>query len=450
MKNKRWFLVVLCTTLFISMACNDNKDEFLEDYRTILSIKESGEVPLTLYKIAGEDGEYRVVVNKGGSVLNAVTSIQAEVMDKSALDIYNVENSTEYVILPANTYELGQTDLAFASSDLYQQIKVRFKTEQIYALPKIEGEYVLPIRLAQSTDSINNEKKLVIVKPTIVVPSIYLAKNGYVYNAFTDQQDQMTFKLPIKMPFTNKWDFDCSIGIDESLLNDYNAASGIDYALLPSSSYTLSSKVSFTAMDDEKDISFEVKREGLSYGNYILPIYLSGCSKSDFVIDEAKKSCLYGISYVPDMSKLSKVALTENMLSSNSHAAEGSIAAMLDGDVNTYFHSDYSGSVAPPHYLQVALGTQATALSFSFTARSSQGNGTPAEIDVLGSMDGVTFHKMAIITEELPPAGAAGAGKSYASPVVVGKAFKYLRLVFPKNQSGGVYFVFSEFSLKTL
>lgn len=450
MKNKRYLFVALCATLFIAMACNDNKDEFLDDYRTILSIKNSGEVPLTLYKIEGENGEYHAVINKGGSALKATTSVQAEVMDESAMDIYNLENSTDYVILPANTYELGQTDLRFASSDLYQHINVQFKTEQIYALPEVEGEYVLPIRLVQSPDSINREKNLVIVKPEVVVPSIYLAKNGYVYNAFTDQQDLMTFKLPIKMPFTNKWAFDCSIDIDESLLNDYNTVTGIDYALLPSDSYTLSSTVSFTEMDDEKDIKIEVKREGLSYGNYILPIYLSSCSKSDFVIDETKKSCLYGISYVPDMSKLGEVALNEDMLSSNSHAAEGSIAAMLDGNVETYFHSDYSGSVVPPHYLQVALETEASALSFSFTARSSQGNGTPAIIDVLGSMDGVTFHKMGVLTEDLPPAGGEGAGKSYTSPVVVGKAFKYLRLVFSKNQSGGTYFVFSEFSLKAL
>lgn len=450
MKNKLWFLSLVCTALFISVACDDNKDEFLEDYKTILSIKNSGEVPFTLYKIAGEDGEYRVIVNKGGAVLNAETSIQAEVVDKATLEMYNLENGTEYVTLPSHTYELGQTDLRFASSDLYKQIDVKFKTEQIYELPKIEGDYVLPIRLIQSPDSINRKKNLVFVKPLIVVPSIYLTKNGYVYNAFTDQEDQLTFKLPITMPFTNKWDFDCTITIDETLLDDYNKVSGVDYALLPASSYTLPPKVSFTALDDEKTIDIEVKREGLSYGNYILPIYLSSCSKPDFVIDEARKSCLYGISYVPDISKLGRVPLTESTLTSNSHAAEGSIAAMLDGDVNTYFHSDYSGSVPAPHYLEVAFDEQKTALNFSFTARSSQGNGTPAQIDVMGSVDGVTFYKMAAITENLPPAGSAGAGKSYTSPVIVGKAFKYIRLVMPKNQAGGVYFVFSEFSLNAL
>ena len=449
MKNKIWIIAILSGLLLSHTACDDNKDEFLEDFKTILSIKNDGEVPFTLYKISGEDGIYKIIINKGGSSLNAVTYAEVAVMDKSTLDIYNLENGTNYVALPANTFEVDNKRIDFSRNDLYQPINVKFKTDLIYALPKIEGTYVVPIRLMESSDSINSKKRTVFIKPAVVVPSVFLDKNGYFYNALTDLSESSTlFKLAVTMPFTNKWAFDCSITIDQTLLDDYNKTSGNNYALLPAAAYTLTDKVTFTSKDDLKNFEINVSKAALSYGNYILPLRLNHCSKTDFVINDTRNTCLYGISYVPDVSKLKAVALKESMLTSNSPAAEGSIANLLDGDVATYFHSDYSGAVAPPHYLQVALGEEKTAFSFSFTARSSGGNGTPAQIDLYGSIDGTTFSKISTITEGLPPGGSAGAGKSYTSPVIVGKAFKYLRLSMPKNQSGEVYFVFSEFSMK--
>ena len=85
-------------------------------------------------------------------------------------------------------------------------------------------------------------------------------------------------------------------------------------------------------MESVKEANIEVDRTGLSYGNYVLPICLSSCTKPQFVIDTERNTSLYAISYVPDASKLTKVNLKENMIGIFPDPTnEGSIAEMLDG-----------------------------------------------------------------------------------------------------------------------
>ena len=60
--------------LLTQTACEDGKDEFLDDFSTILYFRNSGEIPVSVYN-TGEDANYQVVINKGGSELNAVTEV---------------------------------------------------------------------------------------------------------------------------------------------------------------------------------------------------------------------------------------------------------------------------------------------------------------------------------------------------------------------------------------
>lgn len=431
----------------ISTSCEDNKEEFLSDYSTILYFRNSGKLPLTLYK-TGEDTDYQLIVNKAGSELGAATKAEIAVMDQNALDVYNAENGTAYVALPANCYQLGESQLAFGSGDSYKHVKVTFKTDDIYKLSS--ANYVIPVQLVNSPDSINLLKKNVFLSPTVVIPTIYFEQTGYVGNVFTDASAEQTkFTLPVTMPFANKWTFNCKVEEDETLLDAYNKENDSDYALLPKEAYTISNNgvVSFTPDFDSKNLEIVVNRTKIDYGNFVLPVRLTDCTQESFVIDEKKNTCLYGISYVPDMSKLKTVALTASMLSSNAtEPSEGSLANLLDGNVDTYFHSAWSVDVEGEHYLQVALPSEMTALAFKSTTRASNGSANPGEIIVSGSMDGTTFSKIGTLKDGLP----TGAKAPYDSPIMVGKPFKYLRLTVTKNTGGGAFFVWSEFSLKGL
>ena len=139
------------------------------------------------------------------------------------------------------------------------------------------------------------------------------------------------------------------------------------------------------------------------------------------------------------------MALTVNMLSSNAvEPSEGSLANLLDGDVETYFHSAWSVAVEGYHYVEVALPGESSTLSFTYTTRSSNGNAAPAEIIIEGSMDGVSFSKIGTLDSGLPTGGK----ETYESQVMVGKPFKIVRFTVTKNATGANYFVWSEFSMK--
>lgn len=428
----------------ISTSCEDNKEEFLSDYSTILYLRNSGDQPLTLYK-TGDETDYQIIISKAGSNQSAVTEADITVMDQNALDIYNADNGTTYVILPASCYQLGNTQLSFGSDETFKHVNVTFKTDLIYDLPP--ADYVLPVQLVNSQDSINPRKNEMVIFPTVVIPTVSLERTGYVNNVFTDASAELTkFTLPMSIPLISNWTFDCKVSIDQTLLDAFNIENETDFALLPKEAYSMSGDgvIAFTPGFDSRDLEITVNRTKVDYGNFVLPVRLTESTHSYINIDPKNNTCLYGISYVPDMSKLKDIALTAGILSSNAvEPSEGSLANLLDGDIETYFHSAWSVEVEGKHYVQVALPSEMTALAFKYTTRST-GGATPAEIIVSGSMDGATFSKIGILNEGLP----TGAKATYNSAVMVGKPFRHLRFTVQKNLEGGAFFVWSEFSLK--
>lgn len=448
MKKNILLASLVSAFLLVQTACEDGRDEFLSDFSTILYFRNSGEIPVSVYS-TGDDANYQVVINKGGSELNAVTEVSVGVMDAAALAIYNAEQGVNYKAIPATCYELkGDRKLAFTSSELYKTMDITLKTELIGELPTLSAgeEYVLPLQLENSQDSINSELGRVIIKPEVLTPTVSFSKSGYTQNFFSDNGPvKMNFTLPLEIPIPSKWDFACELAIDQELLDQYNVENECDYAMLPSSAYTIGTTINFT--DDKesvKEVNIEVDRTGLSYGNYVLPIRLSSCTKPQFEIDEARSISLYGISYVPDASKLTKVSLTEDMISIFPDPTnEGSIAEMIDGNEETYYHSNWSGVAPMPHWIQIALPNEATAVSIGYQVRHSNNNGAPQQYTLIGSMDGTNFSKIATVTEGLPTATRA----KYTSPVFVGKPFKYLRVQVDQSPSGS--FAFAEFWMST-
>lgn len=455
MKKKIIFASLVSVLLMTHTACEDGRSDYLDDFNTILGFRNSGEIPLDIYS-TGDDTEYRVVISKGGSELTATTEVNVGVMDEAALTIYNAEQSTLYKGLPSACYELkGDTKLAFAASDMYKTVDVILKTELIKELPALKpGEsYVLPLQLRNSTDSINSAIGIAFIKPNVVIPTVFFSKSGYTQNFFSDNGPvKMNFTLPVEISLPSNWEFSCGLTIDQALLDEYNTENECDYALLPPDSYTMSATVNF-ANDKEsvKEATIEVDRTGLDYGNYVLPVRLSSCTKPQFAIDADKSTSLYAISYVPDASKLSKVNLTESMISIYpTWVNEGSIAEMLDGMEDTYFHSAWGGgpngeALPPlPHWIQVELPKECTAVSIGYQVRHNNNNGAPQQYTLAGSMDGVNFSKIATVTDDLPTEKS----EKYTSPVFVGKPFKYLRVIVEKTPAANS-FAFAEFSMST-
>lgn len=451
MKTKIWIaLSVAVCQMTLFTACDDNKKEFLDDYSTVLYFLNSGVQPLTLYK-TGESTIVRTVINKAGSDLNSKATAHVALLAETWLNDYNMENGTAYKCLPAHCYTLPtNTSFEFSGKkDTYKTLDVVFDPDAIYELDTKEN-YVLPLGLT-STDSVNVAKNELLYFPTVNIPTVYFGKTGYTRNDFADGgAEEMNFSLPLMMSILNKWNFTCKVEVDPTLLDEYNAQNDLNYRLLPGTSYAISGSgtVTYTEADQSKSLEISVNNKQLNYGNYVLPLRLIDCTKEGFLIDVTKNACLYGISYIPDINKLNTVPLTVSMLSSNAEEPyEGSLTNLLDGDPTTYFHSAYSWTVGASHHLQVNLGKEYTAFTFSFTTRHNNNTGNPTSIILYGSTDGTTFTKIDQITEGLPTTGLSAI---YNSELFVAQPFSHLRLVMPVNRGGSPYFVFSAFSMKGL
>lgn len=195
--------------LLTQTACEDGKDEFLDDFSTILYFRNSGEIPVSVYN-TGEDANYQVVINKGGSELNAVTEVSIGTMDDAALAIYNAEQGVKYKAIPTTCYELnGDRKFTFAANELYKTMDITLKTELIDGLPALNTgeEYVLPLQLENSQDSINSKLGKVFIKPNVQTPTVFFSKSGYTQNFFSDNGPiKMNFTLPLEIPIPSKWD----------------------------------------------------------------------------------------------------------------------------------------------------------------------------------------------------------------------------------------------------
>ena len=157
---------------------------------------------------------------------------------------------------------------------------------------------------------------------------------------------------------------------------------------------------------------------------------------------------------------ITPLTLSSEMLSSNWPSQQGSdwIGNLLDGDVNTYFHSDWSASndwregavygdgTCTWPYLQIDMCEEVENLQFSYTTRNSGShNGyAPQGFIILASHDGMEWEEVTTISQDRLPVGAA---QTFFSPVInLGKAYRLLRLQLTASSRKN-YLVMSEFSL---
>ena len=94
MKKNILFAILATGCLLTHTACEDGKDEYLSDFSTILYFRNSGELPLTVYK-TGENTDYQLIVNKSGSTLGATASIDVGIMSDASLAAYNAAEHAE-------------------------------------------------------------------------------------------------------------------------------------------------------------------------------------------------------------------------------------------------------------------------------------------------------------------------------------------------------------------
>ncbi|MCL3781839.1 DUF1735 domain-containing protein [Prolixibacteraceae bacterium JC049] len=445
---------LLFSPLLVFVSCEDNRDEFLSDYNTIVYFLRSGELPIKVYDM-GEDTNYKVTVGKGGSDLKTSSSCDVEVMSTEALATYNTENGKQYVLLPQNCYQFEKQTVDLTQNSPYKELNVALKTDLIVGLPEVEGKYVLPIGLQNGSDSINTSKKYAFIVPNILTPKVFFPKKIHDDVVFTAESEaQIKFEVPVEIPsdLVISADFTATLAIDEQLVNEYNQQFGTSYKLLPASAYAMNKDIAIKTETTSGATEVVITRTDLKFGNYILPLRIANSSKEQIKIDQEKATYMVPISYTPPVPPV--ITLNADMISSNAQEQyEGPLANILDGNRETFFHSSWSKNFFSPygHYIDFALEAPIDLLQFSYTTRHNNGNGAPKVVVLYGSNDNQTWNKITTINRGLPQNAAA----DYTSNVFQADApFKYLRFAVNESASGKMnesesqFFSIAEFTLR--
>ncbi len=127
--------------------------------------------------------------------------------------------------------------------------------------------------------------------------------------------------------------------------------------------------------------------------------------------------------------------------------AEGSYEALLDNNVDSYFHSAYTDEAkaaeAETHYIQADLGEGNSVDQFYFymLPRSGSGNNRPKNITIYGSNDNSEFTEIAQVTTTLD-----GSMNPYMSNKIgtEGTNYRYIRFSVTSTNTGTKFFTLSE------
>lgn len=420
---KKIILASLLGLMVGSTACEDNKEEFLSDYDTVMYIRNSGVQELTCY-VTGEKTLYNMPIVKAGYDEKAVSDAQISVMDEAQLSVYNSENGTDYQLLSSDCYEFTTTtDLTFAADESYKQVGLSFVPENIKAMGT--GNYVLPLVLT-SSKSVNEDKSVVFIKPNTVTLQLSM-EVGDEEHIFKD--GGITISVPLKLQIDNLWDFQAKVVLDEA-----NSTMDLSKVSLANDGI-----VDFTA-GGNGTLNIQVAELNQITGK--IGVRIESIIGKDFGFEAGTYTVTCSLEPYP---------LTIDMLSTNAQEpSEGPLSALLDDNVNTYFHTAWSVAVSDAHYMQVNLPENVERFGFSYTNRSSNGNAAMAWFTVYG---GAGEGNLAAIKQyswdgDGLPGGAAG---KYTSGVLtVEEPINTVRFECNGNWTGGKFFVWSEFKFYVL
>ena len=143
---------------------------------------------------------------------------------------------------------------------------------------------------------------------------------------------------------------------------------------------------------------------------------------------------IYG--YVQDAGKYS---------TNHQSTTEGSLAALLDDDYTSYFHSAYEADYDDVHYLQADLGTTTDAFHIFYKKRMQNNDNRPTSIVVYGTNTPDNEASWVQIKELTGLPTDAGDVEYFSDVIESGTAYQHLRFAVTATNNSTEYFTFSEF-----
>lgn len=403
--------------------------------------------------------------------------------DQTVMDEYNANNGTNLKLFPEANYSYNKTVQFTAGTN---SVPVAITIDRT-GLPF--GKYALPIKLAScSSDAfaVNPDNNFFVINYSYVTKekdalekiSLSLSNTNSVPGPYTgDQADasegvQNMFDGDINTFHHSKYDYEQYPYIDFTLptsfsmfyfsyttktdsgkggnanptgINVYTSTDGINYTLAEE----LTSGLPTGCSEEYESDVFAAS------GRYVR-LEVTGNLDSSFPYFFAfAEFALYAD--IINVDDLEETQLTGSQCTVNAPPTYSDDAFNLDnlfdGDMSTFYQSDYSYSGTPPVVLDIALDSEISVFAFEFWAHNQGVKGfeaCPSELNVYVSSDGETWVEVLNTTSGLPITDVDNT--LWSSPVmqpVDDMTFSYIRIETLSTPSGLYFFAFDEFKLYT-
>lgn len=448
MKITMWKLLI--ATLIASAAlvgCKDERNNFMVD-DTISFVNENPYTVVSVY-----NGRYEFAVLKNGKGQQGAKALLA--VSETALAEYNAANGTNYVLLPANCYELSTSTLGFSEGDTRKFVELTWDDDAIFALGDA-AEYVIPIQLSVANNAlkVDENRNVVIINPRRATISMESVLADAIQPNATGDEIAINGNIVLDNAISTM-DLTVNVAIDNSLVDAYNQANGTNYQVAPDGFATLAATSSLiSAGQTTAPFTCKINSDKLFdgselkvAGSLLVPIRITSASLDGINVTTE-------VMYIPvTMDKVLKGPWTllegeENCYARDPLApgwASGYTADKLfDGEitVNHEWISWFATQIEFPITFVVDMGQRQVFTNFVISDYSThQGNYREYEIYTAEEYDGANT-KWNLVASGKRDYNWTGAPTPYDYPVQKHYAGRYLKFQILKaefNMASGDY-----------
>lgn len=455
MKNKLYISLFAAAAMGFA-ACESDIDNFMVD--DTVGFLNPGLVDVEVYK--GDDTATKVFVIKAGKGFNSAEATAT--VDPAVVTRYNTEHASDrgfvpVAALPADCYTLTVSHVTLTNNDYRMPFEITWHRDKLEAALAADPNLVVALDLSVVTDGVvadggkhngivYENRLYTLIRPRVATPLVAFAKPGLMIGTMPTRRDAAVneFYFDIAANFIAQRDIEYTLEIDPTLVDDYNAANGTSYRVLPAEAYELETEGVIKKYLKSCKFMLRFFRTALvpdnapsQFGDYILPIRLKSLSSSE--IDPTKDALLYAVSVVP--TEIEKTGWS--VLDCNSSVlddpgmkpeidGERGPEALFDGTTNRWWRSVYTVVQELPYYVSIDLGRKVAVSAFSFDIPSSTDKkyANAKEGRVFVSNDGVNWGEPAALW--VSPSKATATVKF---DVNAPQAVRYIRFQIDKHYS---------------
>lgn len=365
------YIGIACMAVLLLTACDESKYELEnlvpDEYHKVLYINNSGMQDLTLYN-TGELNTYAFSVYKGGSDPSLTASVEIAIHSQEKVDaLYGVN----YRVIPSDFYSMDTRRLDFASDERSKAVTLSLSTDLIGAAMEAnpEATYVLPLYLTSEKDSVNADKSELFIRiADVLTPTVGFTNTDIQPLSYTYGFDTQSVEIGFGLDTDNNWEVECRFAVDPEYLSSYNGKHGTAYRLLPEGNYSFEEINLLPAGTTTTDLAVSLSGSGLAPGEYMLPVRLDNVSLFNVSANAVYPLVVRVVGLKLDRAGWSIQANTEERTGEG--VGNGVATCLLDGQLSTFWHSQWSGGSLPlPHEIVVDMKKETTLTNISLTER---------------------------------------------------------------------------------